>query len=235
MTKKKYQIFPGTFIEIGEDTKQPVPPQLPPEEYEVKSVQPLLHKGHLEDLGVSPSISLQWAELLNKTLPEWQINTPLRIAMFLAQVLHESGKFRYLKEIWGPTMQQAKYERDFSKPWPGERGSRNWLPYNLGNSQKGDGKKFMGRGPIQITGRSNYTKASMKIYGDDRAVKDPKIFEQPEEGLKASLWFWDVNKLNELADNRDIVKASQKINGGNNGLGDRQKLYQKALQILNIV
>lgn len=169
---------------------------------------------------------------LNKYLPLYGIDAPIEVASFLAQVLHESGGLKYLREIWGPTPQQNKYERDFTQPWPGVKGSRNYLPTMLGNSQKGDGKKFMGRGPIQITGRSNYTGMSKEMFGDNRLLETPDILATPEFGVQSACIYWKWRSLDKFDDDDEIKAETLRVNGGYNGLADRQHYFDLAKKIL---
>ena len=141
------------------------------------------------------------------------IGTP-RAAAFIAQVGHESGQFRWLKELWGPTAQQAGYEGRV----------------DLGNTVKGDGSKYRGRGLIQITGRANYA-ACGEALGLDLLSK-PELLEQPQYAAMSAAWFWSTRGLNTLADTGDLTKITQRINGGTNGMADRQALYDKALKVL---
>ncbi len=119
---------------------------------------------------------------INEYCPKYGIDTEVEMASFLAQVLHESGGFRWMREIWGPTAQQNRYERDFNQEWS-RTNPRNRLAFALGNSIKGDGKKFMGRGPIQITGRANYTRLSQDMFGDNRLLHTPDIIATPQYGI----------------------------------------------------
>lgn len=151
---------------------------------------------------------------------------PHRVAQFLAQIMHESGGFKYDREIWGPTPAQKRYE--------GRK--------DLGNVQKGDGSRFRGRGPIQVTGRNNYrafTKWARKI---DAAAPNfenapDKLTTDPWEGL-SPIWYWDEGNpdgksLNRLADRGDIENITRKINGGLNGYDDRLRYYDRvALALL---
>lgn len=155
---------------------------------------------------------------LNKYLPEYGIDTPIEVASFLAQVLHESGGFRWLREIWGPTKAQSRYE--------GRR--------DLGNTLKGDGKKFMGRGPIQITGRANYERLSRDMFGDDRLLRNPEIIATPEYGIISSCIYWRWRNLDRLDDDFSIKEETRLVNGGYNGLDDRQKYFDRALQVFGI-
>lgn len=134
------------------------------------------------------------------------INTELRFGAFLAQIGHESGQLRYVKEL---ASGQA-YE-----------GSKD-----LGNTEKGDGVKFKGRGLIQITGRSNYT-ALGTFLGID-LVQNTELLETPEYAVKSAVWFWQKKKLNVFADIPDFEKITRIINGGLNGYKDRLELYERA-------
>jgi predicted chitinase len=140
--------------------------------------------------------------------------TMLRTAAFVAQLAHESGEFRWMEEIWGPTPAQLRYE------------APNDLALRLGNSEPGDGKRFKGRGPIQITGRFNYAKYG-KLLGRD-LVANPALAAAPELAFATAGLFWQTNGLNELADADDFMKITRRINGGTNGLADRQMYYVRA-------
>jgi putative chitinase len=155
----------------------------------------------------------KYIDFIDEVLASYDINTPVRIASFLAQVGHESGGLRYTKEIWGPTPAQAGYE--------GRK--------DLGNIEVGDGKKFMGRGLLQTTGRANYTKAS-KVMGLD-LLNHPELLEEPKNALKSACEFWKEHKLNEIADSGDFKLLTKRINGGYNGLTERMSLYKKACNI----
>ena len=152
--------------------------------------------------------------VLNTAMSKYGIVSPLRIAAFIAQVGHESGQLRWVREIWGPTVQQAGYEGRA----------------DLGNTVPGDGFKYRGRGLIQITGRANYT-ACGEALGLDLLSK-PELLEQPQYAAMSAAWFWSMKGLNTLADAGDLTKITRRINGGLNGLADRQALYDKALKVL---
>ncbi|UZQ53978.1 hypothetical protein OOK60_16015 [Trichothermofontia sichuanensis B231] len=151
---------------------------------------------------------------VNETFERYQINTRLRMAHFLAQVMHESGGFRWLREIWGPTDAQRGYE--------GRR--------DLGNTQPGDGKRFMGRGLIQLTGRANYA-AFSKDLGVD-FVANPTLVEQPPYAVIVAGWYWDRRKLNTWADLDDLEGVTFRVNGGYNGLEDRRRYLNRAKAVL---
>ena len=144
--------------------------------------------------------------------------TMLRAAAFVAQLAHESGEFRWMEEIWGPTPAQGRYEPP------------NDLAKRLGNTEPGDGKRFKGRGPIQITGRFNYAKYG-KLLGRDLVV-EPALAAAPELAFATAALFWQTNGLNELADAEDFVAITRRINGGTNGLADRQMYYARAKAVL---
>ena len=151
---------------------------------------------------------------LNTAMTRYAIVNRLRIAAFIAQVGHESGQLRYVREIWGPTAQQAGYEGRA----------------DLGNTVKGDGFKYRGRGLIQITGRANYA-ACGEALGLD-LVNQPELLEQPQYAAMSAAWFWSTKGLNTLADQGRFAKITRRINGGLTGQDDRQALYDKVLKVL---
>ena len=169
-----------------------------------------------------------YLECLNNEMEAGNINTKERIAMFLAQIAHESYELRYQREVWGPTIQQAKYERIQRLPWDNRQ-----LAYRLGNSEKGDGYLFRGWGVLQTTGRSNTLKVSEVLFGDDLLIKNPELLNDFAIGLKAAVYYWTSHNLNEWADKKDIKRVTKLINGGYNGLEQREKYYNKALSILS--
>ena len=151
-----------------------------------------------------------YAPLLNRYMHNYNLCGKLREAAFLATVIHESGHFRYTREI----ASGAAYE--------GRK--------DLGNIYKGDGVKFRGRGLIQLTGRSNYERAS-KALGVD-FVSNPQLLEQPRYATQVSCWWWADKGLNEVADTGNFRKVTRIVNGGYNGFSDREFWYKKALEIL---
>ncbi|HCT03780.1 MAG TPA: chitinase [Pseudomonas sp.] len=152
--------------------------------------------------------------VLNAAMGKYGIVTRLRIAAFIAQIGHESGQLRYVREIWGPTPAQVGYEGRA----------------DLGNTVAGDGSKYRGRGLIQITGRANY-KACGDALGLD-LVSQPVLLEQSQYASMSAAWFWSSRGLNTLADQGLFVTITRRINGGLNGQDDRQALYDKALKVL---
>ncbi len=146
---------------------------------------------------------------LNRAMAEAGINTPKRKAAFLAQLAHESGQLRYFEEI----ASGAAYE--------GRK--------DLGNTQPGDGVRFKGRGPIQLTGRANYTAAS-KDLGID-LVNNPKRAADPDVGFRVAAWFWSTRGLNALADAGNFDGITKRINGGYNGKADRDRYHAVARDV----
>lgn len=156
-------------------------------------------------LGASAERAASLAVAANAHFSTYGImESPLRLAHFMAQVGHESGSFQYMQEIWGPTAAQRGYEGRA----------------DLGNTVAGDGKRFMGRGPIQITGRANYRRFGRLIGIDIESA--PELAANPSIGLHLALEYWKDRKLNDLADRDDIEAITRRINGGVNGLDDRK-------------
>lgn len=168
-----------------------------------------------------------YIEPLNVALNEFEINTPVRIACFLAQIGHESGELLYWEEIWGPTKQQKKYDPPHG------------LAERLGNTHVGDGRRYKGRGPIQLTGRANYRRVGEKLDVD--LEDDPGLVAKPRWGFQVAGVFWSENGCNELADAtakgglEAFSNLTRRINGGLTGLDDRVKRWQLAKQVFNLV
>lgn len=161
--------------------------------------------------------------LLQRALGEFAIDSPARQAAFLAQLAHESGQLRFMEELWGPTSAQERYEP------PGT------LATTLGNTEPGDGKRFKGRGPIQITGRSNYRRYGGLLNVD--LESQPQLAARPELAFRIAGLFWNKNGLNELADEASpaaFKKITRRINGGFNGLPDRERFYAVACATLGV-
>ena len=151
---------------------------------------------------------------LNTAMNRYGIVGTARAAAFIAQVGHESGQLRWVREIWGPTPQQASYEGRA----------------DLGNTVPGDGSKYRGRGLIQVTGRANYA-ACGEALGLD-LLNQPTLLEQPQNAAMSAAWFWSTRGLNTLADQGEFVKITRRINGGINGLEDRLQLWERAKKVL---
>ena len=156
---------------------------------------------------------------LNRAMQTYGVNTMPRTAAFVAQLAHESAEFRFMEELWGPIPAQVRYE------------PASDLARRLGNTAPGDGKRFKGRGPIQITGRFNYQK-----YGDLLGidlVAHPEMAAQPDVAFSTAGLFWNSNGLNELADDAQFATITKRINGGTNGLLDRERYYARAKAVLD--
>lgn len=152
---------------------------------------------------------------LNTTMRKYDINTRLRQAHFLAQVAHESANFRTTKEY----ASGAAYE--------GRK--------DLGNTEEGDGRKFKGRGLIQITGRSNYISYGKYINQDLTTGENPKKLERYPLAADSAGWFWTkVKKLNAKADLDNLTLITKRINGGTNGIKDRRQHLVNAKKAFNI-
>lgn len=171
-------------------------------------------------VGCTEEAARRFAPHLDAACKYYQIDTPARLAAFLAQLGHESGSFRWVREIWGPTPAQSRYE--------GRR--------DLGNVNPGDGKRFMGRGLIQTTGRYNYQRVRDRLRDEFPDVPD---FEAHPEELEAPRWavfsaadYWADRDLNTLADAGDFLTITKRINGGTNGLEDRKRRWEKAKAVL---
>lgn len=151
---------------------------------------------------------------LNTAMSRYGIVGEPRVAAFIAQVGHESGQLRWVREIWGPTAQQLGYEGRA----------------DLGNTVKGDGSKYRGRGLIQVTGRANYAACGESLGLD--LIGKPELLELPQHAAMSAAWFWSSRGLNTLADQGDVQKITRRINGGLNGLEDRLQLWERAKKVL---
>lgn len=151
---------------------------------------------------------------LNTAMQHYQIVGSKRATAFIAQIGHESGQLRYVREVWGPTAAQRGYE------------GRE----DLGNTLPGDGRKYCGRGLIQITGRENYDKCSEALGLD--LITHPELLELPQHAAMSAAWFWKQKGLNDLADRDEFNTITRRINGGLNSLADRLALWKKARGVL---
>jgi putative chitinase len=185
-----------------------------------------------------------WLNALNQLLPDYEINTPKRIAAFIAQCAHESGGFRALKENlnykaatlrkifpkYFPTDELANEYA--SKPNKQEAIANKVYANRMGNGDEasGDGFRYCGRGLIQLTGKDNYSwfAASLGITVEEAA----EYLQTFEGAAQSACWFWETNNLNQWADKGDILTLTKRINGGTIGLEDRIKHYEHALHVL---
>ena len=151
----------------------------------------------------------EYLPMLNDTMTKYEINTPLRAAHFLAQIIHESGSFNYTVEL--------------------DSGLAYEYRADLGNTQKGDGPRYKGRGFIQLTGRSNYAHYGLHL-GED-LLDDPDLVAT-KYPADVSGWFWANHSLNALADTDNVQAITRMINGGYNGLQDRIFYLQRAKAVI---
>jgi putative chitinase len=181
-----------------------------------------------------------WHEALCKILPDYDINTPERVAAFLAQTAHESGGYKALKE-------NLNYRAEtLCKVWPRYFNASNASQYEhnqeaianrayanrMGNGDEasGDGFRYCGRGLIQLTGKQNYTKFAESIETPVEEI--PEFLATFEGAIQSACWFWETNNLNQYADSGDILTMTKRINGGTLGLEDRTNHYHHAIQVL---
>jgi putative chitinase len=157
---------------------------------------------------------------LNAAMGKYGIVTRLRIAAFIAQIGHESGQLQWVREL-GSDQYLSKYDTGN-------------LAKRLGNTPEvdGDGQKYRGRGLIQITGRANYEVCSEALFSDARLLNTPELLEHPVYAAMSAAWFWHRAGLNTLADKGEFLTITKRINGGTNGLADREALYERALKVL---
>jgi putative chitinase len=173
--------------------------------------------------GLAAAKSAECFPFLAAAMTEFAIDPPARAAAFLAQLAHESGQLRYMEEIWGPTPAQRRYEPPST------------LATQLGNTDAGDGLRFKGRGPIQITGRANYRRFG-DLLGVDLVAAPPQA-ARPELAFRIAGLFWSKKGLNELADQATadaFREITRRINGGFNGLPDRQQFYANARTVFGV-
>lgn len=159
-----------------------------------------------------------FVEPLNAAMAEFEINNVARETAFLAQLAHESGAFRYVREIASG--------QDYDEGRKAER---------LGNTPEDDddGVRYKGRGLIQITGENNYRACSTALFGDpDRLLFEPALLERPDVAARSAAWFWKTHGLNELADAGDFRRITKRINGGLTGWQDRLAYFERAQGIL---
>jgi putative chitinase len=189
-------------------------------------------------LGIPEARAEVWQPHLDSAMDKFEINTPLRASHFIAQIGHESGRLVFVKEVWADSPSQQSYEG----------------AVRLGNTEEGDGERFMGRGPMQITGRKNYQFLSGALGVD--FIAQPQLLERVDYGAMSAGWFWMIGagmnlghlaiqalqqygmgagvNLNDIADHDDIETITYCVNGGQNGIDDRQAIYRKARDVLGV-
>ena len=182
-----------------------------------------------------------WHEALTQLLPDYEINTPKRIAAFIAQCAHESGGFRFVSENLNYKAESLmkvfpKYFHDMGtakayEKQPAKIANKIYASrMGNGDTASGDGFRYRGRGLIQLTGKDNYTWFAASI--ETPVEQAAQYLETFEGAAQSACWFWETNNLNKWADLGDIEKMTKIINGGTIGLEDRKKHYAHALHIL---
>jgi len=188
----------------------------------------------------TPAMAEKWCIPLQFVCKKYNINTPNRIAGFLAQVGHESGGFRF-------TVENLNYRAEaLTRSWPTrfppgvaesyamqpERIANRAYSDRMGNGDEasGEGWLYRGRGLIQLTGKDSY--AAFSLEADNEALIKPDLVAEPDLAALSAGWFWANKGLNIFADNKDIVGMTVKVNGGTNGLDDRQMRHSRLISCL---
>ena len=194
-----------------------------------------------ECVGGNPPYAEQWYEALCQILPDYEIDTPQRMAAFLAQTAHESGGYRAIKE--NLNYRAVTLRKVFPKYFPTDElaaqyaGKPEMIANKVygnrmgnGDEASGDGYRYCGRGLIQLTGKDNYTRYAQSL---EISVEEASEHLTTFEGcVQSAAWFWEANNLNQWADKGDILTLTKRINGGTIGLEDRIKHYNHAVHVL---
>jgi putative chitinase len=204
----------------------------------------VLTLGQLKQMLPKNPYVADWHEALSQLLPDYEINTPQRIAAFVAQCAHESGNFMVLKE--NLNYRAATLRKIFPKYFPNDAIANDYATrlnkqaaianraygnrMGNGDESSGDGWRFCGRGLIQLTGRNNYQAFADSLEMNINDV--PEYLGTFEGAAQSACWFWETNNLNRFADKGDIKGLTRAINGGFIGLEDRIKHYNHALHVM---
>lgn len=197
--------------------------------------------------------TIAWAAALNEAMREFGIESRLQAAHWLAQLAHESAEFTRLVENLNYTSAARIVAVWPSRFWvpspaqptcpPGKRDARGFVgaPMLLasavyadrngnGGEHSGDGWRYRGRGPIQLTGRANYARAGQALGLP--LIEQPEIVVDPDVGARVAAWFWSDKRLGQLADLNELIAITKKINGGTHGIDDRRRYLQTAMRVL---
>lgn len=201
----------------------------------------ILSKAQLAEIIKGNPYIDHWYEALEQALPDYDINTPERVAAFMAQTAHESGEYRAIKE--NLNYRAVSLRKVFPKYFPTDELANTYAqePEKIANrvyanrmgngpEESGDGYRYCGRGLIQLTGKSNY-----QAFADSIEITPEEVSEYLatfEGAVQSACWFWEANNLNKWADSGDMVMLTKKINGGTIGLEDRIKHYNHVLEVL---
>lgn len=164
-------------------------------------------------MGVTKTRAELYAGLISRYSDDFEINSNMRMSHFLAQILHESGMLKYVKELSSGKQYEGRAD--------------------LGNIHEGDGMRYKGRGLIQISGRVNYTKISK--YFDVDFISRPELLEEPVWAVRSAMWYWKTHGLNARADQDEFTKITRIINGGLNGKEQRLRLLGRAKRVLGLL
>lgn len=224
---------------------EPLPATIKRTEIVTEQNSPLISEEQLKQ--VVPNLPADkcaaYLPCLLQAVQEFEINSPMRVAAFIAQTAHESAGYRTfienlnysaeaLTRVWPsrfPKEVAVTYARNPEKIANRAYASR----IGNGDEASGDGWRFRGRGAIQVTGRSNYQACGVGLGLD--LFTSPELLEQPLHAFRSAAWFWKSRNLNTLADKDDIVGITEVINGGLNGLEERKNYYNQAKSILGLV
>jgi putative chitinase len=201
----------------------------------------ILTKDQLKKLIPGNAYVNEWYEALSQLLPDYDINTPQRVAAFIAQCAHESAGFKFLKEnlnyraeslmrVWPRHFPNIEIARQYAHKQ--EKIANKAYANRMGNGDEasGDGWRYLGRGLIQLTGKNNYEAFAESIETPVEEI--PEYLATFEGAAQSACWFWETNNLNRFADVGDIKGLTKAINGGFIGLEDRIKHYNHALEVL---
>ncbi len=202
----------------------------------------ILSKDQLKQMVKNPYID-HWYGALEQLLDDYEINSPQRVAAFVAQCAHESGNFVFIKE--NLNYKAASLRKIFGKYFPTDELAAQYAnrPQSIanriyanrmgnGDEASGDGYRYCGRGLIQLTGKDNYTFFAGSL---DISVEEASEYLETFEGAaQSACWFWEQNNLNQWADRGDILTLTKRINGGTIGLEDRIRHYNHALHVMGV-
>lgn len=191
----------------------------------------------------NPNID-QWYDVLYEILPQYGISTKLRVAGWLSQTGHESADFKAVSENlnYGARGLRLTFPKYFPTDALAEQYQRKPAMIanrvyggRMGNGPEatGDGWKFRGRGLIQVTGKDNYRRCSLALYGDENLLLDqPELLQDMDGAVRSACWYWNSRNINVDADNGDVLTMTRKINGGTHGLEDRRARYDRCMRSL---
>ncbi|HEY3432562.1 MAG TPA: glycoside hydrolase family 19 protein [Rhodocyclaceae bacterium] len=190
-------------------------------------------------VGCRVTTAASWLPHIEEAMGRFEIYTQAQQVAFLANIGHESGHLAYVRELWGPTDAQRRYERNFDAAWPPTpEDQRNRLAFSLGNDHIGDGIKYKGRGLIQITGRTNYRHVGEALGLPLEA--QPESLELAKYAALSAGWFWQVHGIGAVADAGNFDGVCDLINkgrltkavGDTNGWAERLALFDAAKGVL---